>query len=95
MTERRQSIRRHLLDLLAKSAPRIPDSPPDDLNLMGDLGLESVQILELVRRIETSFGLILELEQMHDVTTLGALVRFIEAELQRQHPQDSGSSTNA
>jgi len=44
-----------------------------------DLGVDSLDIVEMVMRFEEEFGVVLELEEKFE--TVGALAKFVEAKL--------------
>ena len=70
-----EQIRTDLLDILAKLAGLEVDQIKNDDRLREDLGLDSLQSMELLSRISDKYELDLEVEDVMDVETVGDVVK--------------------
>ena len=68
-------IRTDLLDILSKLAGLEADQIKNDDRLREDLGLDSLQSMELLSRISDKYELDLEVEDVMDVETVGDVVK--------------------
>jgi acyl carrier protein len=69
---------RVLMELLRKSLPeRVPPLTPRTA-LVGDLGLESIQVIEYLCEVEDHFDLAIDEDTLADVHTIGDLARVID-----------------
>ena len=68
-------IRTDLLDILSKLAGLEADQIKIDDRLREDLGLDSLQSMELLSRISDKYELDLEVEDVMDVETVGDVVK--------------------
>ena len=68
-------IRTDLLDILAKLAGLEVDQIKNDDRLREDLGLDSLQSMELLSRISDKYELDLEVVDVMDVETVGDVVK--------------------
>lgn len=68
-------IRTDLLQILAKLADLDTSSVKDQDRLREDLGLDSLQSMELLSRISDLYELDIEVEDVMDVQTVGDVVR--------------------
>lgn len=69
-------LREILEDTLGSTA-----EPREDLRLMEDLGLSSVDMLYLIIATEETFGIRFENIGIRDVRTVGAVADYLEAHL--------------
>jgi len=77
-----QQLRADLLDILSKLAGIETDKISDDDRLREDLGLDSLQSMELLSRISDQYELDLEVEDVMDVETVGDVVKQLFAFIQ-------------
>jgi acyl carrier protein len=70
-----EQIRKDLLDILSKLADIDPAQIKDSDRLREDLGLDSLQSMELLSRVSDRYELDLEVEDVMDVQTVGDVVR--------------------
>jgi acyl carrier protein len=70
-----EQIRTDLLDILSKLAGLEADQIKSDDRLREDLGLDSLQSMELLSRISDKYELDLEVEDVMDVETVGDVVK--------------------
>lgn len=70
-----EQIRTDLLDILSKLAGLEVDQIKNDDRLREDLGLDSLQSMELLSRISDKYELDLEVEDVMDVETVGDVVK--------------------
>lgn len=72
-----EQIRTDLLDILSKLAGLEADQIKNDDRLREDLGLDSLQSMELLSRISDKYELDLEVEDVMDVETVGDVVKHL------------------
>jgi acyl carrier protein len=60
--------------------------PPleDSMNLRTDLGLDSVDFVQLIFFIQSEYGVILESKDVQDITLVGQLLDLLEARLAKK-----------
>ena len=71
----KEQIRTDLLDILSKLAGLEVDQIKNDDRLREDLGLDSLQSMELLSRISDKYELDLEVEDVMDVETVGDVIK--------------------
>ena len=67
-----------LIGLLQKSL----ESPRDmsaDTEMLGDIGLESIQVIEYLCEVEDRFDLVIDEDRLADVRTIGDLANVVVA----------------
>ena len=69
-----EQIRTDLLQILSKLADINPSQIQDSDRLREDLGLDSLQSMELLSRISDKYALDIEIEDVMDLQTLGEVV---------------------
>jgi acyl carrier protein len=70
-----EQIRKDLLEILSQLAGVEPSRIQDSDRLREDLGLDSLQSMELLSRVSDRYELDLEVEDVMDVQTVGDVVR--------------------
>lgn len=80
----RERVCAHLL-----AVSRRDRAPEDDEKLVVAFNLESVQVLELVSRVEREFGIIIGEEDLTPIETVGDLVEAVEAALGTSRPGEA------
>jgi acyl carrier protein len=70
-----EQIRTDLVEILSKLAGLEVDQIKNDDRLREDLGLDSLQSMELLSRISDKYELDLEVEDVMDVETVGDVVK--------------------
>jgi acyl carrier protein len=93
----RENLRTMLLDLLEEEMGESFTLPPDDANLRESLGLDSVDVVGLVMRIERQFRVRLATEELAGVQRVGDLLDLMEAKLAARHDtaKPSGPESSA
>jgi acyl carrier protein len=77
----RETLRTTLLTLLEEEMGDSYTAPEDDQDLRESLGLDSVDVVGLVMRIERQFRIRLSTEELAAVKTIGDLLYLMEAKL--------------
>ncbi|MBW2702739.1 MAG: acyl carrier protein [Deltaproteobacteria bacterium] len=72
-----EKIRKDVLEILAKLIDINTSEVTDTDRLREDLGLDSLQSMELMSRISDQYELDLEVEDVMDVETLGEVVEHL------------------
>jgi acyl carrier protein len=67
-----------------KRLSREPIDPRLESALVGDLGFDSLRLLELVAELEDAFGIYIPLNDLPEITTVGQIVDRVSALLQEQ-----------
>ena len=78
----REHVRAELLQLL-KSHAQSGASVTESSHLVGDLGIDSLGVMEVLADIEDKFGLSIPDEALRDVDTVESVMRAIEKRLQQ------------
>ena len=69
---------------LAKQLEISPDLITQDTRILEDLGADSLDLVELIMALEEGYNIIISAENGKDLTTIGAIVEFIERELENK-----------
>ena len=77
----RESLRTTLLNLLDEEMGQTYELPQDDQDLRETLGLDSVDVVGLVMRIEREFRIRLASEELAQVKRVGDLLDLLESKL--------------
>jgi acyl carrier protein len=77
----RETLRTTLLSLLEEEMGESVQLPDDDEDLRESLGLDSVDVVGLVMRIERQFKIRLATEELATVKRVGDLLDLMEAKL--------------
>ncbi|WP_034649122.1 acyl carrier protein [Cellulomonas sp. HZM] len=64
---------------LAAIRPDIAATAPPDATLKHDLEIDSLDVLELVARVEAAFGVVVPDEDWQHVATLASLAAYVSA----------------
>ncbi len=92
----RESLRAKLLALLEEEMGESYELPKDDQDLRETLGLDSVDLVGLVMRIEREFHVRLASEELGAVKRVGDLLDLMEAKLSAAtQPVSSGPGAGA
>ena len=67
-----------LKELLAAQLDVDEDSITPETNIMDDLGADSLDVVELISTLEDEFDIIITDERIRELTTVKAVVDFIE-----------------
>lgn len=80
MTARRESAGRaeSALDIIARVSGREPGQIEPGLELVGDLGFDSLRAFELIVELEEALGLELEEADIQPIHTVGDVLRALE-----------------
>ena len=69
-----ESVKQYLVDELRVN----PDDVSMEAELSGDLGINSLELADLVFVCEEKFNIEIEDEDLHNFTTVGDVVRYLE-----------------
>lgn len=70
-----ETLKRFLIDELHVN----PEDVTMDAELSGDLGINSLELADLVFVCEEKFNIEIEDEDLHNFTTVGDVVRYLDA----------------
>ncbi len=92
--ERCNKLKEKLIENL--DLPYEPSDLNDDISLIGSgLGLDSLDILEIVLCVENNFGVTIPESETHILRSLNTLMDFIEEKLYKKPPQESSKQLTA
>lgn len=74
-----EQVRKDLIEILTKLAGLEPDQVKDGDRLREDLGMDSLQSMELLSRVSDKYELDLDVEDVMDVETVGDVVTQLVA----------------
>jgi acyl carrier protein len=66
-------------ELLVTELHVIADDVTPETELIGDLGINSIELADLVYRLEETFNVVIENEDLQNFVTVGDVVRYLEA----------------
>ncbi|MBR4058091.1 MAG: acyl carrier protein [Oscillospiraceae bacterium] len=69
-----------ICDMLVQQLEVNPDIITMDTNIVDDLGADSLDVVELIMALEDEYGVMITDEQATELTTVGAIARFLEAQ---------------
>lgn len=69
-----------ICDMLVQQLDVNPDTITMDTNIVDDLGADSLDVVELIMALEDEYGIMITDEQATELTTVGAIARFLEAQ---------------
>lgn len=69
---------------LAKQLEINPDTITSETKIFEDLGADSLDLVELIMALEEGYNIIINSEEGKSLTTIGAIVDFIEEELAKK-----------
>jgi len=82
MSDSREAIRQRILGRIRESFPDAPVAQlTEDSPLAGSLGLNSMQVVDLVMHIEEEFGIQVPDRELEKLTTLGSCIDFVAREM--------------
>ena len=79
-TKRRVVMFENLKAFLVEELRVNPDDVTMDAELAGDLGINSLELADLVYLCEEKFNVVIDDEDLHQFNTVGDVVRYLEAE---------------
>ena len=80
----RDAIRQKLVELVQSEIDRVPESVADSVRLRDQLGLDSLDLVGVIMRIEDSFHIRLTQQELEALPTVGEL---IDAILEKSKPE--------
>ncbi len=70
-----------LKNFMAEELNVNPDSITMEAELSGDLGINSLELADLVYACEEKFNVVIEDEDLHNFNTVGDVVRYLESKV--------------
>ena len=65
-------------EMLAEQLELNPNEITMETDILGDLGADSLDLVELIMGIENEYGIVITDEVVHNFKTIGDVVEFIE-----------------
>jgi acyl carrier protein len=90
----RETLRLTLVGLLEEEMGESFDLLGDTMDLREGLGLDSVDVVGLVMRVERQFRIRLAMEELMEVRQVGQLLELIQGKLRAITAQDSEASSS-
>lgn len=69
---------------LAKQLEIDADTINKDTKIFDDLGADSLDLVELIMELEEEYNIIITNDMAGDLSTVGAIVQFIESEINKR-----------
>jgi acyl carrier protein len=88
----RETLRQILLKLLEEEMGEAPKEMQDDQDLRESLGLDSVDVVGLVMRIEREFHVRLSTDELSTIKQVGDLLDLMEAKIE-ERPESLSTPT--
>ena len=73
-----ESVKQFLVEELRVN----PDAVKPEAELAGDLGINSLELVDLVYLCEEKFNIVIDDEDLHNFTTVGDIVAYLEKKSQ-------------
>ena len=70
-------------EMLAEQLEMDPAKITMDTDILGELGADSLDLVELIMGVENEYGIVITDEAVHNFKTIGDVVKFIEEYLDR------------
>lgn len=67
-----------VVDIIVHQLQVNEDAIDEDTDIMGDLGADSLDVVEMLMALEDSFGITIPDEDVGELTTVGLVVSYIE-----------------
>lgn len=77
----KEEIKEKVVTFLVEDLEIDPAKLKDDARLKEDIGIDSLDFVDIVVLVEKSFGIKIEADKMADVKTLSAFCEYIEKRL--------------
>ena len=65
-------------DILSEQLDVEPEEITEQSNIIEDLGADSLDVVEMLMSLEDEFNVIITDEKVHEFTTVGDVVKFVE-----------------
>jgi acyl carrier protein len=91
----RDELRTKLAVLLEEEMGEAYDNLEDERDLRDGLGLDSVDVVGLVMRIEREYHIRLTMEELQEIKVVGEMLDLLEAKLANQPVAEDGESRAA
>ena len=65
-------------DILSEQLDVEPEEITEQPNIIEDLGADSLDVVEMLMSLEDEFNVIITDEKVHEFTTVGDVVKFVE-----------------
>ncbi|HMF19101.1 MAG TPA: acyl carrier protein [Gemmataceae bacterium] len=77
----RETLRHTLASTLEENTGEKYSDLNDQVNLRTDLGLDSVDFVQLVIQLQSEYGIVLETRELENITRVGDFLNLLEAKL--------------
>lgn len=72
-----------VISTLARQLEMDPAAITESTDIISDLGADSLDIVELIMELESTYNIIITGDEAGDLSTVGAIAAFIEKKLSR------------
>jgi acyl carrier protein len=90
----REEVRGILKGIFEEETGEILAALPDDMRIVEELGLDSVDVVSLIMRVEQKFRVRISHAELAEMASIGALLDLVQAKVNRPAGED-GQSTAA
>jgi len=77
----RETLRHTLTSMLEENTGEKYSDLNDQVNLRTDLGLDSVDFVQLVIQLQSEYGIVLETRELENIMLVGDFLNLLEAKL--------------
>ena len=88
----RSEVRRRIFEIILRVAPGAAPRLCEDATLLGDVGLESVQVVELVYLVERAFSIEVDEASLTPIRTVRQLIDAVCREETPPPPRGAGAT---
>lgn len=82
MSDRKEELQTSVFEIVAELVNATPDEIKGDDRLREDLGLDSLQSMELLSRVSETFDIDPDLEEVMDLATVSEVINSLAAHLE-------------
>jgi acyl carrier protein len=91
----RDEIREILKGIFEEETGETLEALPDDMRIVEELGLDSVDVVSLIMRVEQKFRVRISHAELAEMTSIGSLLDLVAAKVNQPAGEDGATSAAA